>query len=65
MNYNTIELIQDLLEKRCEDIKNYFIGAINGDDEKAIEDWFFDYKQIRNAMKELEEYRIQKQKENK
>lgn len=61
MNLNTIELIQDMLEERCELIKNCFIGAINSDDEKAIEDWFFNYKQIRNAMKELEEYRIQKE----
>lgn len=61
MNLNTIELIQDLLEERCELVKNCFIAAINSDDEKAIEDWFFNYKQIRNAIKELEEYRIQKE----
>lgn len=65
MNLNTIELIQELLEDKHDDIKRFLISAIECDDEEAIEDWFFDYKQIRNAIKELEEYRIQKQKESK
>lgn len=65
MSSSTIEIIQELLEDKYDDIKRFLIGAIECDDEKNAEDWFFEYKQTRNAMKELEEYRAQKQKENK
>ena len=57
MSSNTVEIIQELLEDKYDDIKRLLIGAIECDDEENAEDWFFEYKRIQNAIKEFEEYK--------